>query len=298
MVEVLIGALVLGFFSQKKSTKKKVNQWTFHRQFFINDKRLKVRPLLIWKAVTKPHGSSSWNASCRSSPLLHGLRHVGGPHPSGRKVTWVPSLIREAAHPNMSSGTWIHFWRLKGRRNAVVSKERQVGHKQWQFTVLPSHENLQLLLEHGVAQYNPGVGNNLFLDVSFPIVCWNSFPFSGCPDLNKAHLKIQTMHTAHVEAVLDHPTWLCRRSSDAARNLGGHPQFSLLPLHCLSFLLQWCTLLHSHVGATERQINAHKEQERRKKARGIHWCTELPDKPSGGFKSFVSSRGFLWMTMS
>lgn len=33
------------------------------------------------------------------------------------------------------------------------------------FIVLPSHENPQLLLEHGVAQHNPGVGNNLFLDV-------------------------------------------------------------------------------------------------------------------------------------
>lgn len=31
--------------------------------------------------------------------------------------------------------------------------------------VSPLHENLQLLLEHGTAQYNPGVGNNLFLDV-------------------------------------------------------------------------------------------------------------------------------------
>lgn len=31
--------------------------------------------------------------------------------------------------------------------------------------ILPSHENPQLWLEHGVAQYSPGVGNNLFLDV-------------------------------------------------------------------------------------------------------------------------------------
>lgn len=46
-------------------------------------------------------------------------------------------------------------------------------------------------------------------------------------------------------------------------------------------------------GGPERQINAHKEQERRKKARGIHWSTELPDNPSGGFKSFVSNKGFL-----
>jgi len=29
--------------------------------------------------------------------------------------------------------------------------------------------------------------------------------------------------------------------------------------------------------ATERQINAHKEQERRKQARGIYWCADLPD---------------------
>lgn len=132
-----------------------------------------------------------------------------------------------------------------------------------------------------------------FRCLCFLIVCGNSFPFSVCLDLNKAHFKIQTIRTAHVEAVLDHPTWLYCRSSEAAWILGGHPQFSLLTFHCLWFRLQCCVLLHSHVDATERQINVHKEQERRKKARGIHQCAELPDNPSGGFKSFVSSRGFL-----
>lgn len=31
--------------------------------------------------------------------------------------------------------------------------------------ILPSCENPHLLLEHEVAQHNPGAGNNLFLDV-------------------------------------------------------------------------------------------------------------------------------------
>lgn len=258
----------------------------------------KVRWLLIWKAVIKPHGSSSWNASCHSSPLFHGLRHVAGPHPSWYKVLWAPNLIREAADANMSSGTWIHFWRLKGHQNAMVSNKRQVGHKQWQCYIHHFDFTWKSLAFAGTWSGTVQPRSRKlsgFRCLCFPIVCWNSFPFSRCPDLNKAHLKIQTMHIAHVEAVLDHPTWLCRRSSEAACILGGHPQFSLLPRHCLSFRLQWCALLDSHVGDTERQKNAHKEQESRKKTWGIHWCT---DNPSGGFKSFVSSRGFLWMTMS
>jgi len=62
------------------------------------------------------------------------------------------------------------------------------------------------------------------------------------------------MHIAHVKAVLDHPTWLCRRTSEAACVLGGHPQFLLFPLHCLSFSPQWSASLDSHMDATERQI--------------------------------------------
>lgn len=43
--------------------------------------------------------------------------------------------------------------------------------------ILTSHENPRLLLEHGVAQYNPGVGNYLVLDVyAFPLFVETHFP--------------------------------------------------------------------------------------------------------------------------
>jgi len=47
------------------------------------------------------------------------------------------------------------------------------------------------------------------------------------------------------------------------------------------------------MGAREKQIRTHKEQERGKKDGGIHQWIELPDNPSGGFTSFVSSMSFL-----
>ena len=76
-------------------------------------------------------GVTAW--MLQAAPLLHGLRHMGGPHPSGCKVVWAPRLIREAAQSNMIryECAWIHFWRLQGHQNAVMSKERQVGHRQW-----------------------------------------------------------------------------------------------------------------------------------------------------------------------
>lgn len=76
------------------------------------------------------------------------------------------------------------------------------------------------------------------------------------------------MCIAHVEVVLDHPMGLCWRSSEAACNLGGRSG------SCSSHSTASHFTCNDVYHCTERQIKTRKEQERRKKAREIHWCIE------------------------